>query len=182
MDESKIKTRLAQSISWLKEELSTIRVGRATTGMVANIQVDAYEGVPLPLQELATLTTPEPRQIVVQPWDKSVIPAIEKALAKQRDRFSSVVDDPIIRIFLPPLSEERREEIARLIGEKVEDARVRMRYTRDDIRKEIKTQEKEGLTGEDQKFRWLEKVDELAKEIDKQIKDLGEKKKQAIMQ
>ncbi len=181
MDASKAKARLSQPAGWLKEELNNIRVGRATTDMVSQIRVEAYEGTVLPLQELATLSSPEPNQILIQPWDKSIIPVVEKALRNQRERFSVAAADEAIRVSLPPLSEERRKEMTRLVGEKVEEARIKMRNIRDDVRKEVKNDEAEGLISEDEEFRYLEKIDELSKEVDSQIKDLGERKKSEIM-
>ncbi len=181
MEQSKVKARLSEPIGWLKEELNNIRVGRATTDMVSGIKVEAYEGTILPLQEVATMTAPEPNQLLIQPWDQSVLPAVEKALAEQRERFSVSVSENAVRVSLPPLSEERRKELTRMVGEKVEEARIRMRNIRDAVRREIKSDEEESLISEDEEFRYLDKVDELAKEVDAQIKELGERKKNEIM-
>src|SRR3989338_9242889 len=133
---------------WARSEVASIRTGRANSAMVEDIQVD-YVGSRLKIKELATIMTPEPRMITIQPWDKAAIPLIEKAIRDHGSGFSSASDSNGIRVNIPPLMEERRKEMIKLLGQKVEEARVKSRQIREDILKKVQGEVKAKTAIED---------------------------------
>lgn len=154
----------------LKEELNNIRTDRATPALVENILVDYY-GSKVTLKETASITAPEPRLLVIQPWDKDSLINIEKALIEQN--FTPKNDGQVIRVSLPALTDERKQELKKQIGKITEETRIKIRIQRDKQREEIK-QNKD----EDARFRELKKLDEDTEEINKQIDEIKNKKLQ----
>ena len=177
----KIKPELEKVIRFLEGELAKIRTGRASPASVEDIQVDCF-GQRLPLKQLAAISCPEPKQILIQPWDKSYIEGIEKALSQSSIGASPIVDKEVIRINLPALTEEFRKNLLRVIAEKQEEARKTIRRWREEAWKEIQEGFKEGKIREDDKFRAKDELQELIDEYNKKTEDLGEKKKREIME
>lgn len=153
-------------INHLKEELNRIRSDRATPVLVENLPVEAY-GQKMSIKELASISIPDPRQIAIQPWDKEIITQIEKALEK----FNPKNEGNLVRVFLPALTDERKEELKKEIGAKAEQARIAVRQERDKEREIIK-QEKD----EDERFRKLKDLDEKSEKINKQIEEIKNNK------
>ena len=177
----KIKPELEKVIRFLEGELAKIRTGRASPTLVEDIPVDCF-GQRLPLKQLAAISCPEPKQILIQPWDKSYIEGIEKALSQSSIGASPIVDKEAIRINLPALTEEFRKNLLRVIAEKQEEARKTIRRWREEAWKEIQEGFKEGKIREDDKFRAKDELQELIDEYNKKIEDLEEKKKREIME
>ncbi len=176
---NKIRPELDKVISYLEKELMKIRTGRASPALVENIVVECF-GQKFPLKQLALISLPEPRQIVVQPWDPSYIEGIVKALEKADLGLTPVVDKNIIRLNLPPLTEEFRQQLVRLISQKQEEARKTIRRWREEAWDEIQEGFKEGKIREDDKYRGKEELQKLIDEYNQKIIDLGEKKKKEI--
>lgn len=175
-----LKPNLEKTISYLKEELSSLQAGRATPSLIENMEVDVY-GQKMSLKQLAAIQTPEPRLIVVRPWDKSIIGEIEKAIGQSRLGLSPAVDDDVIRLKIPPLSEERRKELVKILHEKIEECRISVRRQREEAWREIQNLEQEKEISEDDKFR---AKDELQKVIDQnngKIEEMGKKKEEEMM-
>lgn len=175
----KIRPELGKVINFLEGELAKIRVGRASPSLIEDIIVDCF-GQKLPLKQLGTISCPGPRQIVIQPWDKSYIEAIEKAISRSSIGGGPVVDQNVIRVNLPPLTEEFRKNLVRLLSEKQEEARKTLRKWREEAWREIQDGFKEGEIREDDKFRAKDELQELIDEYNKKIEELGENKKREI--
>jgi len=157
--------KMAKSIEVLGHELGTIRTGRATPGLVDRLQVDYY-GAPTPLQQLAQVHAPEPRMLVIQPYDRTAIASIEKALQKSELGLNPSNDGQVIRIPFPPLTEDRRKELAKLVHHRAEEARVAIRNIRREEQHGIQALEKDGDISQDDLKRAM---DQLQKVTDKHI-------------
>lgn len=168
------------AIEYLQIELGKLRTGRANPALIEDLKVDYY-GTPAPVKQIASISVPEARQLVVQPWDKNALAPLEKGIRDAGLGLNPTNEGDKIRIKLPELTEERRRELAKLVGKIAEEARVKIRNIREEIWKDIKKQEDEGQITEDDKFRMKEKLDKEIEEYNKKIKDLVEKKGQEIM-
>lgn len=177
----KIKPEMDKTISFLKRELAKIRTGRASVSLVEDIIVDCF-GQKFPLKQLAAISSPEPKQIVIQPWDKSYIESIEKAVSQSSLGTSPIVDKDILRINLPPLSDDYRKTLARVLSEKQEEARKTIRHWRGEAWEEIQEKTKQGEIREDDKFRAKDELQKLVDEHNKKIEEMGERKKKEILE
>ena len=176
----KIKPEMDKTISFLEKELAKIRTGRASISLVEDIIVDCF-GQKFPLKQLAAISSPEPKQIVIQPWDKSYIEPIEKAISKSSLGVAPVIDKDILRINLPPLSDDYRKTLARVLSEKQEEAKKTVRHWRGEAWEEIQEKTKEGEIREDDKFRAKDELQKLVDEYNKKIEEMGERKKKEIL-
>lgn len=174
-----IKPSLDKTIEFLKGELIKIKTSRANSAMVENVEVECYDQK-LPIQQLATINVPKPRMITIQPWDKNILPDIEKTLRK-RSNLNPVVDGEMIRVNIPALSEEQRKEYAKIVGEKEEEAKISVRHHREEAWKNIQELEQEGKIREDDKFRGKDELQDLVDEYNEKIEEIAENKKQEIM-
>lgn len=173
--------RMNKSITALKDELNTIRTGRASASLFDKIRVDYY-GDKSPLSQIATISIPEARLVVIQPWDKALIGEIEKAIQKSELSLNPSNDGKVIRIAIPPLTEERRKELVKQAKAQAETSRVAIRNIRRDGNDELKKLQKDGLITEDE-LKTTE--DELQKKTDKFIQDINkilEDKEKEIME
>jgi ribosome recycling factor len=143
-----MELRMMKSLEVIQDEFSHIRTGKASPSLVENLQVEAYGGH-MRLRELASITTPEPRLIVIQPWDAQNAPAVEKAIQKSGLGLNPHVDGKIIRLPIPELSEERRKELDKIVKKMAEDGRVAVRHIRRDAMEAAKKAKKAGEIGED---------------------------------
>ena len=168
-------------IIFLEREFSKIRTGRANPSLVEDVVVDCF-GEKFPLKQLAAISVPEPKQIVIQPWDKSYTEGIVAALEKTGVGANPVVDRDSIRINLPALNEDYRKELQRVISEKQEEARKTIRHWREKAWEEIQEKSKLGEIREDDKFRAKEDLQKIVDESNKKIEDLGERKKQEVIE
>lgn len=176
----KHKQEFEDIISRCHEDISGMRAARATPALVENILVDAYD-TKNPIQQLATISTPDPRTIVIQPWDKAVVKNIEEGIRSSDLGLNPVNEGDLIRLVIPALTEERRKELVRTVHKKIEEFRVRVRQLRDKVKDEIQKAEKEKEISEDEKFNFLEKLDKMTADYNGKIKEIGEKKEQDIM-
>ena len=175
----KIRPELDKVIGFLDRELAKIRTGKATPSLVEDIEVECF-GQKFLLKQLAAISILEPRQILIQPWDKSYIEGIVKALEQTGIGANPIVDKDAIRISLPPLSEDYRKDLLRLISEKEEQARQTIRRWREEAWDEIQERFREGKIREDDKFRAKDELQELVDEYNEKIEKIGEKKKKEI--
>jgi len=166
----KTTDRMARTIEALKKEFASIRTGRASLALLDGIMVNYYD-TPTPLQQLATLSIPESRQIAIQPWDPKVIPEIEKAVLKSDLGLTPMNDGKTIRINIPLLTEERRKQLVKTVKKKAEEAKVAIRNIRRDTNEELKKLEKEKHLSEDVVKK---SQDEIQKITDTQIAKVDE--------
>jgi ribosome recycling factor len=145
---SKTTDRMVKTIDALKKDLSSIRTGRASLAILDGIMVNYYN-TPTPLQQVANLSTPDSRQIAIQPWDPKTIPDIEKAILKSDLGLTPINDGKLVRINIPPLTEERRKQLVKTVKKKAEEAKVAIRNIRRDTNEELKKLEKEKHISED---------------------------------
>ncbi len=164
------KERMGKAITALKSDMNSVRAGRANPSLLDRITVEYY-GTITPLKQMATVSAPEPRLLVVQPWDKSVIGDVEKAILKSDLGLSPASDGTVIRLAIPQLTEERRTELVRLVRKKAEEGRVAIRNIRRDANDMIKELGKEGEIPEDDE-RWGQ--DEIQKITDEHVKQVDE--------
>jgi ribosome recycling factor len=169
-----------KAIEHLKANLSKFRSGRATPNLVENIPVECY-GNTSPLSQLATITAPDPGSLVIQPWDKSVVKEIEKAIHASDIGLSPVNEGQLIRVSIPPLTEEKRIELVKLINERVEDARIAVRNSREVTIKDLRSQEKDKTISEDDLFATQKDLQQETDSYISQIKEIAEKKEKEIM-
>lgn len=164
-----------KSLEHLQRELNTIRTGRANPSLVEEVMVEAY-GTPTPLIQLATINAPEPRMIVIQPWDPSVIRDIEKALSQTSLGITPVVDGKSIRLPFPSMTEERRLALTKTVHEKGEEAKVSLRSSREDIVKHLRTAERDGSMSEDVVAAELKNLQQLVDQAQERIESIVAKK------
>ena len=177
---SNSKDRLNKALEHLKTELGQLRTGRASPGLVEHILVEAY-GTKAPLIELASITVPEARQLVIQPWDANIVKDIERAITASNLGVAPTVDGKILRVNLPALNEERRKELIKIMQAILEQAKVQIRSQREDINKSLKNQEKAGDISEDELIAALKELQKIVDDANEQVKKLGEGKEKEIM-
>ena len=175
----KIKPELEKVINFLDREMAKIRTGRATPALVEDVVVDCF-GQKFPLKQLAAISIPEPKQILIQPWDKSYIESINQALEKTGVGASPIIDKDTIRINMPPMTEDYRNNLSRIISEKQEEARKTIRRWREKAWEEIQEKTKSGEIREDDKFRAKDDLQELVDGHNEKIEGIGERKKKEI--
>lgn len=169
-----------KSIEHFISEAGKIRTGRANPSIVEDLMVDYY-GTKTPIKQMAAINIPEPRQITIQPWDRSAMNAIEGVIRNSDLNLNPVNDGILIRITIPMLTEERRKEMVKMLNQKAEEARIAVRNIREEILKEVKDAEKSGDISEDDEFKAKEKVQELVAEFNKKIEDIRAKKEVEVM-
>ena len=174
-----LKPELDKAVEFLKKEFLKIKTSRATPAMVEDIEIDCYDQK-MPIKQLASIGTPQPRLITINPWDKSILPELEKGI-RQNSSLSPVVDGEIIRINIPPLSEDQRKEYVKIINDKTEEARISIRLHREKVWKEIQEMERKGELPEDDKFKAKDDLQKLVDDYNKQIEDLRKNKESDIM-
>jgi len=163
----------------LSNEFSKLRTGRASSSLIENIQV-SYYGTQTPLKQMASISTPDVSQLVVQPWDKNAMGDIENAIANSGKGLSAVNDGKSLRIKLPPLTEERRKELTRLVHGQAEEARVALRNARQKMWQTILIEEKAGSATEDDRYRAEKDLNDLIKKFNEKIDELTESKSKEI--
>jgi ribosome recycling factor len=172
---------MEKAVRSLKAELQKVRTGRASVALLDGVQVDYY-GTPTPLNQLANLTTPDPRLIVVSPYDKSVIGDIEKAIMKADLGLSPSNDGKVVRVPVPPLTEERRKDLVKQVHRAAEDHKVGIRESRRDALSLLKDLESEGALPRDDKHREEKKIQSLTDDMVKEIESVANQKEQDILQ
>ncbi|GAB4292749.1 MAG: ribosome recycling factor [Myxococcota bacterium] len=176
-----MKAHCKEAITALSRELAKLRTGRANPAILDHIRVDYY-GQPTPINKLATVTSPEPRLLVIRPWDKTALASIEKAIQIANIGLSPNNDGELIRIPIPQLTEERRKEMAKQVGKMVENAKVSIRNARRDANEMLKSMEKEKELSEDDLHREMEVVQKTADEYIKKAEETGAAKEKDLME
>jgi ribosome recycling factor len=170
-----------KSLSALRRELANIRTGRANPAVIEHLTVDYY-GAPTPLQQLANIAAPDPRQLLVQPYDRSALGNIEKAIRASDFGFNPTNDGSTIRIVIPQLTEERRRDFIKLVHKRVEEAKVAVRNVRRDANDTLKKQRKDKELSEDEEKRALEVLQKLTDRAIRDADSIGQIKEAEIME
>lgn len=177
----KAQESMDKSIDALKRELRRVRTGRASVTLLDEVRVDYY-GTPTPLSQVGTLSVPEARMITIQPWEKNLLPEIEKAIFKSDLGLTPSSDGDLIRINIPPLTEDRRKEMVKLVRGKCEDAKISIRSARRDANDALKKFEKEKEITEDDLKRSEKDIQELTDKFVKKSEDIVAEKEQELME
>lgn len=173
--------RMEKAAEALSRELATIRGGRARTSLVDHVKVEYY-GSTMPLNQLATVSAPEARLLTIQPWDRQALGAIEKAIQKSDLGLNPSNDGHIIRLAIPPLTEERRKDLVRVVHKKVEEGRVAVRNVRRDCLEELRRLQREEHVSEDDERRAQEKLQKLTDRHVEDIERLGQEKETELLE
>ncbi len=179
--ENNSESKMSKTISILKRDLASLRAGRANPAMLDRITVDYY-GTETPLQQLANISTPDPRSIFIQPWDAKAIGSIEKAILKSDLSINPTNDGKIIRLNIPQLTEERRKELVRVIKKMGEDAKIAIRNTRRESNDSLKKYKKDGKIAEDEWKKAEESVQKITDKHTDEIDSIVEQKEKEIME
>ena len=175
------KERMEKSLSFLQQELSGLRTGKANPALVENITVDYY-GTPTRLRDISNISTPEPRQIVINPFDPSSLPLIEKSIVAANIGITPMNDGRLIRVPIPELSEERRKDMVKIASRTTEDQRVTVRNIRRDANDQIKNLEKQNELTEDDRKQSLDEIQKITNEIISKMDNLLTSKEKEIME
>ena len=173
--------KMDRALDALKRDLNTLRTGRATPSLIENISVDYY-GVPTPLKQIASISAPDARAILVQPWDKQSLREIEKSLMKSEMGFNPANDGNLITVPIPPLNQERRQDLVRLLKRKLEDGKVSVRNVRRDGLENLRKLERDKSTSQDENRRAQDQLQKATVEHTKTIDQVGTAKETEIMQ
>lgn len=180
MNIATIKAQMSQAVSLLEEDLRTLRPGRASADLIGSLPVMVYGGS-MPLQQVASVSSNEQGQLIVQPWDKSVGGAIETAIRDSQLGFSVVNEGTQLRLSLPPLSQERRQEFVKLVHQKGEAARIRLRQIRSESLQEANREKSAGTLREDDLNRFTKEVNELIDQNNQNVKEITERKEAELL-
>ncbi|WP_269713420.1 ribosome recycling factor [Caulobacter sp. NIBR2454] len=178
---SKYKDRMDKAVGQLKEEFASLRTGRATAGLLDQVMVEAY-GSMTPLNQVANVTVPEPRSLSVSVWDRGMVVSVEKAIRSSGLGFNPVVDGQNLRIPIPPLTEERRKDLAKMAGKYAEQQKIAVRNVRRDANDDLKKAEKDAVISQDELKRMETEIQKFTDESVKRIDETLKTKEQEIMQ
>jgi ribosome recycling factor len=180
MNTTELKSKLTKAQEFLRGELSQIRTGRISPALVENISVEAY-GTKMTVKELGSITVLDTQNLVVTPWDKSIIKSISKAISDSQSSLNPIEDGEKLRIPVPSLTEDRRKELAKTVGVKVEECKNSYRSIRQEAMKDIEKIFTDKEIGEDEKFRLKEETEKIVKEFSDSADESGETKKSELM-
>ncbi len=180
IDLTKRETEFGKAVEHFKSELKTLRTGRASSQLVEHLEVEYY-GAKTPLIQIAQITLPEPRTITIQPYDKNALKDIEKAIQLSNLGINPVNDGSYIRLNIPPMTEERRKELVKVVAGMSEKTRVTIRNAREEIWKEIQKMEKDGKISEDEKMRAKDEMQKMVDKHNEEVKKLADAKEQEIL-
>jgi len=174
------KIEFDKLVGFFKEELGTLRTGRANPAMVDKVMVEAY-GSTMPLIQTATINLADAKSMTIEPWDKSILKDIEKSLIAANLGLGIVNEGNMIRLTVPMMTEENRKELVKQLGQKAEKTKINVRGLRDKVRDQIEQLEDKNEITEDDRYKLQEDLDELVKKYNEQIKEIADKKEQEIM-
>ena len=175
------ETRMAKAMDALRSHLTSIRTGRATPSILDRVQVEYY-GTPTPLNQLSSISVPEPRLLVIQPWDRGTIPLIEKAVLKSDLGLNPSNDGQVIRLAIPPLTEERRKQMVKLVHQNVEEAKIAVRNIRRDATAHLRDFGANGDISENDERRAEHQVDDLTKRFVEEADKIGKAKEHEVLE
>jgi len=178
---TELNSRMQKAIDGLAKELATIRAGRATPALLDNIMVD-YQGTSAPLYQLASISIPEANLIIIQPWDRTSLRGIERAILTANIGLNPANDGNVIRVVIPPLSEERRKELVKLVSRKTEERRIAIRNIRRDGIDKLREMEKNKEISEDELKNNSKKIDQLTEACVDRVSELGQSKEKEIQE
>ena len=173
--------KMARAVEVMDRDLQSIRTGRASTGLVERIHIDYY-GTQTPLNQLAGISVPEAHQIVIQPWDRGVLGAIEKAIQKSDIGLVPNVDGTVVRLNIPPLTEERRKDLVKSVHKRMEEARVEIRNLRRDAADQLKKLQRDGEVGVDEEHKLLESLQKTTDRHVAEVDRVGAAKEQEVLE
>ncbi len=173
--------RMKKSVHAEERDLSAIRTGRARPALVENLQVEYY-GTPTALSQVASIKVPDARLLVIEPWDRSVLGGIEKAILKSDIGLNPSNDGTVIRLSFPPLTQERRQELVKVVHKKVEDGKIALRNIRRDAHEELRAMEKRKEISEDEEKRATEQLQKLVDRYIQQMEQIGKAKESELME
>ena len=176
-----LRDRMQKSVDALQDDLRSIRTGRASPALVEKLLVEYY-GTATPLNQMASIAAPEPRLLVIRPWDPSSLGDIERAILKSDIGLTPMNDGALIRLSIPRLTEERRRELVKVVSRRVEEGRIAVRNLRRDALQDLKEFEKEKMISEDDFYRGKDKVQELTDEFVEKIDEIGQHKEAEVME
>jgi ribosome recycling factor len=175
------KVRMEKAVEDFRKDLAGVRTGRANVALLDHVKVD-YHGTPMPINQLGTMTVPDPTLIVISPWDPTAVPMIDKAIRSSDLGLNPTNDGKMLRVPIPPLTEERRKELVKHIHKVLENHRTAVRNIRRDIKEAIERLEKEKKISEDDKKRSLDELEKLTHSETKKIEDLSAAKEKEVME
>ena len=173
--------KMGRAVEAMERDFQAFRTGRASTALVERLMIDYY-GTQTPLNQLAGISVPEAHQIVIQPWDRSVLGAIEKAIQKSDIGLVPNVDGTVVRLNIPPLTEERRKDLVKVVHKRMEEARVEIRNIRRDAADDLKKEERDGTVGADESHRQLEALQKTTDRFVSEVDRLGGVKEQEVLE
>jgi ribosome recycling factor len=176
-----LESRMGDAVSAMERDFNHVRTGRASTAIVERLAVDYY-GTSTPLNQLASISIPEPHQIVIQPWDRGVLGAIEKAIQRSDIGLTPNVDGTVVRLNIPPLTEERRMELVKVVHKRMEEAKVEIRNHRRDELDAIRKREKDGQIGADEAKREQERIEKLTHRWTDEVDRAGKAKEAEVLE
>ncbi|HBR80258.1 MAG: Ribosome-recycling factor [Candidatus Uhrbacteria bacterium GW2011_GWE2_45_35] len=174
------KTSFEAVIDHLHQELNQIRTGRATPALVENLSIEVY-GSTMEMKGVASISVLDAKTLIIEPWDKNTLKAIEKAIQESSIGINPVVDGKAVRLSMPAMTEDSRKALAKAMKEKLEEAKVAARSVREKARNEVIEAEKQGEFTEDEKFKLLEELDKLTKEYTDKVEEMGKAKEEELM-
>lgn len=175
------KTRMEKAVEDFRKELAGVRTGRANVSLLDHVRVD-YHGTPMPINQLATLNVPDPASIVIAPWDAGALPLIDKAIRTSDLGLNPANDGKVVRVPIPPLTEERRKDLVKHIHKVLENHRTAVRNIRRDLKEAVEKLEKDKKISEDEKKRSLDELEKLTHSETKKIEDLSATKEKEVME
>jgi ribosome recycling factor len=173
--------KMQKTVQVLKREMETIRSGRATSALVDQIMVEAY-GTNTPLSQLASISVPEARLLLIQPWDRSIVGNVQKAIQKSDLGLNPMSDGEVLRLVMPPPTEERRKELVKVVHKRVEDAKIAVRNVRRDALEELRKLEKDKKVSRDDNVRATDKLQKLTDRFIAEVSKVGADKESEIME
>ena len=178
----KMKAKMEELVKMMTADLAGVKTGRAKPNMIEQVMIEAYEGQRMPLVELASISAPDPHMLMIQPWDQSIVKKIEAGLRIADLQLNPVVDGQMIRISVPPLTEEKRRDLVKLVKQKLEGGKEMMRGVRNDEKREIDHKKGEPGVSEDDIRNWLEEMQKIFEGYTEKLEEMGKKKEGELME
>ena len=175
------RTRMEKALEDFRKELASVRTGRANVALLDHIRVD-YHGTPMPINQLGTMTVPDPTMILISPWDPSVVPLVDKAIRTSDLGLNPATDGKVVRVPIPALTEERRKDLVKHLHKVLENHRTAVRNVRRDVKEAVEKLEKEKKISEDERKRSLEELEKLTHQETKKLEDLSAAKEKEVME
>ena len=175
------RSRMEKAVDDFRKELASVRTGRANVALLDHIRVD-YHGTPMPINQLGTMTVPDPTLILIAPWDPSVVPLVDKAIRTSDLGLNPATDGKVVRVPIPALTEERRRDLVKHLHKTLENHRTAVRNIRRDVKEAIEKLEKDKKISEDERKRSLDELEKLTHQETKKIEDLSAAKEKEVME